>query len=165
MDSNKLDALFRRKTAKKPSALTLMEQAGADWWVLRFDGSCVGNGRANATGKWGYHLSVGDTTLSTGSGKATGNPVTNNVAEWQGLISGLEKYRESQQGETSCPGLLIEGDSQLVIRMLKGEWGSKFDHLLALRQTAWDTLLATAKPWSAGWIRRDKNEFCDSLTR
>jgi ribonuclease HI len=55
-----------------------------------------------------------------------GYNVTNNQAEYQGLINGLDYM--VRQG-MSCGTLYVRGDSQLVIRQMEGRFRVKSDNL------------------------------------
>lgn len=153
----------KAKGCKPRKALDLKASPKDGWWVLRFDGGCSRNGTTMAKGNWGCRLADGhDDVVEIGKGYVTGNLVTNNVAEWQGLIGGLLIALEHKD---EFNGLLIQGDSQLVVKMVAGDWEGKADHMKALRSEAWEVLYAIGKPWNSGWIPRKNNAFCDSLTR
>jgi probable phosphoglycerate mutase len=82
---------------------------------------------------------------------------TNNVAEYSGLIAGLELAREH------APGARIEVrmDSRLVIEQMAGRWKIKHESMrpLALRARA---LLPTDDViWT--WVPRDQNMAADAL--
>src|SRR5215467_13241491 len=85
---------------------------------LYFDGSAEPNpgGRMGA----GWRLVYTDRPEETGSAEwhaARGN--TNNRAEYLALIGALEQYLTSGR---SGP-LQVQGDSQLVINQMNGDWG------------------------------------------
>jgi ribonuclease HI len=128
------------------------------WACLRFDGGADDNGKPHCVGSYGFELTDADGfELAIGSGEAEGSPVTVNTAEWSGLIAGLEAATEH-----AIYGLMIEGDSRLVIRQVCGEWQAR-DQLLTLRDRALDVLARLNVGWSAGWIPREFNSVCDSL--
>ncbi len=60
-----------------------------------------------------------------------GEHETNNVAEYTGLIIGMQ-----QAAERGIRKLVVRGDSQLVIRQMLGEYKVKSPGLLALYQQA-----------------------------
>jgi ribonuclease HI len=156
------------KNLEHPAFRFRVYQPSGEWHgagpILRFDGSCEGNGSASATGKWAFTLHGGDGALiDSGSGPTivdAADRVTNNVSEWQGLRAGLR--RASAMG---LPGLLIQGDSQLVVLTLNGVWGSKQPLLTVYRDECRDLLAAMNAPWAAEWIPREQNEVCDAMTR
>jgi ribonuclease HI len=129
---------------------------GDGWAVLRFDGGVDRNGQLDAVGRWGFVLTLPD-VVRTGAGPADGCPVTCNTCEWQGLYSGLGAVGD-------VPGLLIEGDSRLVINQLTGRWASKTDTLRVWRDRCLERLALLAVPWHARWIPREANYEADRLT-
>ena len=131
------------------------------WAVLRFDGACEGNGTPGARAGWAFHLTDhAGRELASGSGPVRAAGPTNNIAEWEGLTHGRDRVAAHADRP---PGLLIEGDSQLVVFVLTGRWKSKAEHLTAYRDAARDTLESLGVPWAARWIPRDENAFCDEL--
>jgi ribonuclease H / adenosylcobalamin/alpha-ribazole phosphatase len=81
---------------------------------------------------------------------------TNNVAEYRGLIAGLELYGEHTPGAD----LEVRMDSKLVIEQMAGRWNIKSPGMrpLALEARA----LAPAKViWT--WIPREQNSAADRL--
>jgi len=56
---------------------------------------------------------------------------TNNVAEYTGLIIGLEKAQE-----LGIKDAIVKGDSNLVVKQVKGEWKVKQPHLKPLCERA-----------------------------
>ena len=78
-----------KKIAGHKAAATLSDKPGGSGWpLLRFDGGVSGNGRADAVGRWAFTLDDRG-RLASGSGEATGSPVTVNTCEWEGLYDGL----------------------------------------------------------------------------
>ena len=134
---------------------------GPGWWVLRFDGGVHGNGRATAVGRWAYRATgPGGRVIAAASGVAGGDPVTVNTAEWGGLLAGLSWA--SDLGPGTAPGLLIEGDSDLVISQLTGRWQTR-GQLIGFRDGCLDALAALFAPWHARWIPRERNADCDRM--
>lgn len=83
---------------------------------------------------------------------------TNNVAEYEGLILGLELALDK-----GIDHICIEGDSMLVIQQMNGKWKINYPHLRALHQKA--TELYRRIPHGEGFVHiyRDKNERADAL--
>lgn len=132
-----------------------------DWHSLRFDGSCAGNGSESATGRWAFHLVDGvGRTVGLRSGASVVRGVTNNVTEYEGLLNGLRHTA----GVPGVRGLLIEGDSLLVVNQVAGRWKAKTPHLAELRDEALALLDEIGVPWCARWIPREENAFCDAMT-
>jgi len=56
---------------------------------------------------------------------------TNNVAEYKGLIKGLEIATKHTSGE-----VIVFMDSELIVRQMQGEYRVRADHLLSLYEEA-----------------------------
>ena len=82
---------------------------------------------------------------------------TNNVAEYRALLLGIERARELGADEVE-----IVGDSELVVRQVKGEYKVKDDGLKPLHQKA-QQALRDFESWSIRHVRRDDNEAADLL--
>ncbi len=95
--------------------------------VMYFDGGSRGNPGPAA---WGFTIVGEDGTPLAALGKTIG-VATNNVAEYGGLIAGLERALEL--GVTS---LAVHGDSKLVIEQMAGNWKVKAPGLQELFRTA-----------------------------
>lgn len=85
---------------------------------------------------------------------------TNNVAEYVGAIRALEWLRE--QGYRGP--VIVSGDSQLVIRQMRGVYRVRTDHLRAYHD--WLARLGTefeGVEWR--WIPREQNTRADALSK
>jgi ribonuclease HI len=82
---------------------------------------------------------------------------TNNVAEYEALISGLELCRKYQP----CR-LHVHMDSELVVRQLLGKYRVKNETLAGLHQKASELLKLFGNP-SLMHIPREKNARADKL--
>jgi len=85
---------------------------------------------------------------------------TNNFAEFQGLID-LLKYAKM----TSITDLDINCDSQLVVKLVSGEWKAKHIELKYLRALA-NTLIINGNHklhWVRGHAGNEGNELVDQL--
>jgi ribonuclease H / adenosylcobalamin/alpha-ribazole phosphatase len=85
---------------------------------------------------------------------------TNNVAEWMGLIHGLEWIEENY--DLSQVYLQIVLDSKLVIEQAKGKWQVKQDHLKPLATRA-KAILSKIARIDSQHIYRDYNKLADKL--
>jgi broad specificity phosphatase PhoE/ribonuclease HI len=81
---------------------------------------------------------------------------TNNVAEYRGLIAGLELYNE----HTAGADLEVKMDSKLVIEQMSGNWKIKHPDMRPLA-TAANRLAPFGTTWT--WIPRERNKDADSL--
>ena len=80
---------------------------------------------------------------------------TNNEAEYEGLILGLDHALRA--GATH---VLVRGDSQLVIRHLSGEYQVKASNLVPLYREA-KRLLSAFRDARLEWVRRLDNAAAD----
>lgn len=65
-----------------------------------------------------------------------GRQVTNNEAEYEALIGGLQGLIERIEATGRSPGdftVEVRGDSALVIHQVEGDWKTKDDRMRALR--------------------------------
>jgi probable phosphoglycerate mutase len=90
---------------------------------------------------------------------AEGLPIgraTNNVAEYRGLIAGLEMARDLDP----AAALDVRMDSKLVIEQMAGRWKIKHPDMkpLALQATR---LRPPSVTWT--WVPREKNKAADAL--
>jgi ribonuclease HI len=82
---------------------------------------------------------------------------TNNQAEYQALIMGLEKAKELGVTETDC--FL---DSELVVKQMKQEYKVKDKDLAVQFVKVWN-LMAEFKKVSFTHVRREQNKLADQL--
>jgi len=132
--------------------------------VLYFDGLCE---PVNPGGVATYGFVVKDedgNVVCKGKGLVgagmLGDDVTNNVAEYTALIKALECLRERGYEDAE---VLVRGDSQLVIKQLKGEYKIRSKRLEPLYKKARE-LLSSFKV-ELEWVPRRLNEEADSLSR
>jgi ribonuclease HI len=136
---------------------------------IYFDGACE---PVNPGGTASYGWVIGrDGHIIAQDGQiiGSGDGMTNNVAEYTGLIESLKAL--SNLGITSGE-IRIHGDSDLVCKMVSKKWGWKKNqwlphkdapHLKALLET----VLALLKPYEyeIEWIPGEKNLAADRLSR
>ncbi|KHO19041.1 bifunctional RNase H/acid phosphatase [Mycolicibacterium setense] len=82
---------------------------------------------------------------------------TNNVAEYRGLIAGLEAAAEAGATEVA-----VSMDSKLVIEQMSGRWRVKHPDLIALQRRAAE-LAEGFERVSYAWIPRARNSHADRL--
>ena len=129
--------------------------------LVRFDGSCQPPGGGGVAG-WGFVIE-GPGVHFEECGLAT-RPYsphsTNNVAEYVGAIRALEQLRSmGYTGE-----VIVEGDSQLVVRQMKGEYEVRAEHLKAYHE--WLSQLARSfHRVEFRWIPREENTRADALSK
>jgi ribonuclease HI len=82
---------------------------------------------------------------------------TNNEAEYRAVLLGIELA-----GQLGADEVELVGDSQLIVRQVKGDYKVKQEHLQPLR----DEVLKALKrfdTWSIRHVKRDENERADKL--
>lgn len=82
---------------------------------------------------------------------------TNNVAEWSGLIAGLEAALE-----LGVDDIDVRLDSELVVRQLSGAYRVKQPHLQPLHAKA-KSLLRRFPHSDVAHVRREQNKEADAL--
>lgn len=96
------------------------------------------------------------TTALAEHGQAIG-VTTNNVAEYRGLIAGLEQARRIGAG-----AVVVRMDSKLVVEQMSGRWKVKHPGMAELHQQA-RALASTFDSVSFTWIPREQNKYADRL--
>lgn len=125
-----------------------------------FDGLCEPNPGGVAT--YGFVVKRDGKKIHEGHGLA-GTPktpqATNNVAEYTGLIKALEWLALQKN-----PGpIVVRGDSDLIIRQVKGEYRVKSALLAPLHRRVKE-LLEELPGVAFEWVRREQNADADRLT-
>ena len=82
---------------------------------------------------------------------------SNNVAEYRGLIAGLEKAHELDPDAT----INVQMDSKLVVEQMSGRWKVKHPNMKELAKQAFAT--HDPKLVSYQWIPREENSHADSI--
>ena len=122
-------------------------------WKLQFDGGSRGNPGVGGAGavlyknnqeQWSKTFYLGDN-------------ITNNQAEYKGLIGGLKHV-----STLNLPNLLVEGDSNLVINQVSGTWRVKNDELKILHDEVQE-YINKIKDIRFQHIPRNENKRADQL--
>ena len=82
---------------------------------------------------------------------------TNNVAEYRGLIAGLEEARR-----LGARDVAVSMDSKLVVEQMSGRWKVKHPDMAELHQQA-RALASTFQTVTYSWIPRERNKHADRL--
>ncbi|MBI4439174.1 ribonuclease HI family protein [Candidatus Woesearchaeota archaeon] len=125
-----------------------------------FDGLCqpVNPG---GTATYGFVITMEGKTLHEGKGVVgEGSGMTNNVAEYTGLLEALKYVATHHVKETK---ISIYGDSQLVIRQLKGEYKARSE--TAKKYLPMVRKLLEGKQATFTWVPREQNTAADELTK
>ncbi|TQC41963.1 bifunctional RNase H/acid phosphatase [Rhodococcus sp. WS4] len=122
--------------------------------VVEADGGSRGN-----PGPAGYGAVVFDATRGTvlAERKESLGTVTNNVAEYRGLIAGLEAAAELGASEVDA-----RMDSKLVVEQMSGRWKVKHPDMIPLHRQA-STLARQFDGVTYTWIPRAENSHADRL--
>jgi ribonuclease HI len=120
---------------------------------LYTDGGARGNPGPAA---YGFVLESEDGTLIAAEGAAIGK-ATNNVAEYSGLIAGLQRAIELH-----VPQVEVVSDSELMVKQMRGEYRVKNEALRGL----YDEAIALARRVGNveyRHVKRAHNELADKL--
>ena len=120
---------------------------------LSTDGGSRGNPGPAA---YGYVLESEDGHVLDARGQAIGT-ATNNVAEYRGLIAGLESAVERGIDE-----LEVVSDSELLVKQMQGEYKVKNETLKTLQREAAE-LASDLRRVTYTAVRRAHNELADRL--
>lgn len=131
--------------------------------ILYFDGASRSNPRGPAGCGWKlYEMddNGADGYLIMDQGDYLGYNVSNNQAEYQGLINGLQYI----QFNISCNGLYIRGDSEIVIRQMEGDYQVRSHNIRSYHADAKNLLnYIDCDYYNFRHIARDRNWEADEL--
>jgi probable phosphoglycerate mutase len=117
------------------------------------DGGARGNPGPAA---YAFVLEAGDGTVLASEGEAIG-VATNNVAEYRGLVAGLERAAELGVEEVE-----VVSDSELLVKQMRGEYRVKNEALRLLNDQA-HRLASRLRRVDYTAVRREHNELADRL--
>ena len=117
------------------------------------DGGARGNPGPAA---YGFVLEAEDGTVLAAEGEAIGE-ATNNVAEYSGLIAGLQKALELH-----VPDVEVVSDSELMVKQMRGEYRVKNEALRGLSVEAGRLARELGKV-EYRHVKRAHNELADRL--
>lgn len=122
---------------------------------VHFDGGC----KSNPTGRGAGGAVVRDSEGRTLRHVARDLPVaSNNVAEWEGLLVGLEAARDL--GATHVRAF---GDSNLVVQQFSGAFGINSEPLQRIAQKAWSVAKAFPGGVVVQHVPRELNRAADAI--
>jgi ribonuclease HI len=132
--------------------------------VVAFDGACEPK-NPGGIASWGYVILEERRELQARRGVVgEGDGMTNNVAEYAGLIEAIGNVTHMV---TSGDSVRIQGDSQLVIRQLKGDYRVRSERLRPLHAQLSgliDDLKRIGVKIEIDWVPREENERADTLS-
>lgn len=117
------------------------------------DGGARGNPGPAA---YGFVLEDEDGAILAERGERIGR-ATNNVAEYRGLIAGLEKAHE-----LGATAVTVVSDSELVVKQMRGEYRVKNETLQDLHDEASRVARRVGRVEYTN-VRREDNELADRL--
>lgn len=126
---------------------------GLDHVIVEADGGSRGNPGPAAYGALVRDPETGQVIAQAG---ATIGVATNNVAEYSGLVAGLELARENAPNAS----VEVRMDSKLVIEQMAGRWKIKHPDLKPLAMKA-QSLAPFGTEWT--WVPRMQNSAADAL--
>jgi ribonuclease HI len=113
---------------RKKNVIT--EELSADFWSMDFDGAVSKEGAEG--GVW---LHNHRTKYSKNHSYKLNFQCTNNIAEYEALMLGLKLLKR-----VGAKQIMVRGDSELIIKQIKGEYAVKHPHLRAYRNVVLDAL-------------------------
>jgi ribonuclease HI len=133
-------------------------------YILHYDGACepVNPG---GVASFGYVLTLDGSELSFGKGiVGEGEGMTNNVAEYSGLIEGMNAVSKlAKSGDT----VEIRSDSQLAVRQMNGIYKVRSERIRPLYNKAQKLKKALEEKRirvHIKWVPREENERADYLS-
>ncbi|QCS42393.1 ribonuclease HI [Natrinema versiforme] len=117
-----------------------------------FDGGSRGNPGPAAIG---WVIVTGDGIVAE-DGETIGT-ATNNQAEYEALIAGLEAARDYGYDEVH-----VRGDSELIVKQVRGEYDTNNPELREKRVTVHEILQAFDE-WTLEYVPREVNDRADGL--
>jgi ribonuclease HI len=136
----------------RPAELEGLIREGGGRAHVYFDGACRGNPGPSAVG---WVIVSGDGIVAEGGhtiGRATNNP-----AEYEALIEGIRVARDYGFDEIDA-----RGDSELIVKQVRGEWDTNDPELREYRVTVRE-LLTAFDEWSLEHVPREINDRADEL--
>ncbi|WP_436930337.1 ribonuclease HI [Halosimplex halobium] len=135
-----------------PADLEGLIREGGGRAHVYFDGACRGNPGPSAVG---WVVVSGDGIVAEG-GHTIGR-ATNNQAEYEALIEGLRVASDYGFDEVD-----VRGDSELIVKQVRGEWDTNDPDLREYRVTVRE-LLTGFDEWSLEHVPREINDRADEL--
>ncbi|HNY34348.1 MAG TPA: ribonuclease HI [Methanothrix soehngenii] len=127
--------------------------------TINFDGLCYPK-NPGGVAAYGYLVSRDGKPIWRGfGGVGEGKGMTNNVAEYEALMAAAQWLVDEEIDEK----ILIKGDSELVIKQMKGQY--KVTSATSKKYVPEIKRLLQGKDVSFEWVPREENEEADGLSR
>lgn len=121
--------------------------------TIKFDGSARPN---PGTGAIGYIVKIGEQTIE--GSECIGNS-TNNRAEYHALINALQVAQEN-----GCTVVKAEGDSELIVKQIQGEYNVDSSNLQPLHKEV-EGLIGVFEDFQIEYVPRCENRKADKLAK
>lgn len=126
-------------------------------YTAHVDGACTPV-NPGGTASWGWVLEHDGRVDAAACGVVgKGQGMTNNVAEYHGLLSLLEHLSKCLMKQVT-----IRADSQLMVRQISGEYATNAPNLIPLRAMAAEAVVKSGH--ILVWIPREQNSEADALS-
>jgi ribonuclease HI len=116
------------KAERKKNVIS--EELPADFWSMDFDGAVSKEGAGE--GVW-LHNQI--SRYSENHSYKLNFQCTNNIVEYEALMLGLKLLKK-----VGAKQIMVRGDSELIIKKIKGEYATKHPYLRAYRNVVLDAL-------------------------
>jgi ribonuclease HI len=127
--------------------------------TVYFDGLCYPK-NPGGVAAYGYVVSRDGKTIWRGFGAVgEGRGMTNNVGEYEALMAAARWLVDEEIDEK----IVIKGDSELVIKQMKGEY--RVSSATSKKYVPQIKKLLQGKDVRFSWVAREENEEADSLSR
>jgi len=127
--------------------------------TVYFDGLCYPK-NPGGVAAYGYAVYRDGEQIWRGfGGVGEGRGMTNNVAEYEGLMAAAQWLVDEGVEDK----ILIKGDSELVIKQMKGEY--RVSSATSKKYVPEIKRLLQGKDVSLSWVPREENEEADKLSR
>ncbi|ELZ09747.1 ribonuclease HI family protein [Natrinema thermotolerans] len=136
----------------EPREIEALLREGGGRAHVYFDGGSRGNPGPAAIG---WVIVTGDGIVAE-DGETIGT-ATNNQAEYEALIAGLEAARDYGYDEVH-----VRGDSELIVKQVRGEYDTNDPDLRENRVTVHE-LLRAFDEWTLEYVPREVNDRADGL--
>jgi ribonuclease HI len=127
--------------------------------TVYFDGLCYPKNPCGVAA-YGYLIYRDEKIIHRGfRAVGEGKGMTNNVAEYEGLKAAAMWLQDNGINEK----ILIKGDSQLVMKQMKGDW--QVNSVTSKKYVPEIKQLLQGMDVTFQWVPREKNEEADKLSR
>ena len=118
--------------------------------------------RPNSTGFGGFLIRTDKSGFSSRKAFKDIHPSTNNVAEWSAVVDALE-YTKQQLSDATT--VVIETDSELVVKQINGQYEVKDQRLKSLQARFNACRKEIEAHVQVVHVPREMNEMADSLSK